>query len=1170
MKKKLFFLRTFSILIYLFVYSCKEDSSIILTPDGGETYNFEIFKLKSDNSYSYQEENFNSGESSRLYLGSNDYNQNLYVYIKIKEELLINNSLCDEEEILNINSIDLKLPAISDFSDLNENLIDSSYINFFNEEASPEFYINAYKLDNAIDIEGDNSSSFHQEDFLDFNNLSQNIKLPVNVSNIFDYISIDLRGYLLSEYILSQSPIDCNLLNYNDCLCNQTNEYGDCIDINNNCYWNSPDNNENGNFCFDNQSSELQILLDDYCNGIGSDLDILLEFNNSNLSTKIIELYSSDNSNIYNSPYLYIKYDINGTSQEYINRYSISSIESNYFNNETDFVTNINNDSDLYGTVLGLDPSIVNFINLDDDNNLDCNINDCLDIESNTIIENEFNDVLFEYEIDLNEDIFDSFTEINFYFNNVSFVFQDSDPSLDNWNDCGTDGDCMVLDEDGTQNNLVFDIGENTEGNSNWDFQDLNANDEFDFFYDSYELFDDYGLDSCPDEDEAGNNTCDSENSLYNNLGTENNNIWDQSSDGYDGDGNCSKDECEQFDDLGFDLVDDIYESGCFNSENVYGSSLDYLLMNTYIDIYNEFVSNFPDIELDTYTNNLNQTICGELHWLDNCITCSIDDPNGDNYMIDPNQDDYNFDNNNEGTENNLLWDYEDVNNNNEFDIDEDTFELFFDYGIDGIPDLYENYNTDIDDDNYDINENPQGTENNQKWDYIDVNGNDIFDIEYDIYEPFFDYGIDQLLSYQEDGYNSTGKQNNLIYDYFNNDIRENFYDYGLDHCQDGYEIGNNDCCVGNDCVYNNLDLNIDNYIIDPNNDNYDVDENPEGTENNQILDWDDSDEDGLWTSYDEGEKWYDYGYDHTENSEELNYFSNLADLTLGSNLYSLSIDTQDFVAESNNIIEFSQPSFSNDDQLALWISSIERIGDNKYKIKVNVYSMLEIKAFQFQLKHIPFSSEIEIVDNKSLYLFSYEFNDDNDNYFPELNEIVENGLKYIIDATIYDLPEICLDNNCEENNIYNSNLFNLCYGYGVKNSLDFLNSNYSLNDFINNHSNSNISNEFTNLVLYFDKTENSNHFIDSESEILFEYFNQEEDSYNIFEFIGNQNVTESMDSIKINIGSLIQKYINKDYNYDGIKMTISDENYNFNNLSIIYDENDDRYNPRLEIFYSE
>ena len=1170
MKKKLFFLKFLFIFIPLFIFSCKEDSSIILTPDGGETYNFEIFKLKSENSYSYQEEDFNAGESSRLYLGSNDYNQNLYIYIKIKEELLINNPLCEADQLLNINSIDLKLPAISDFSDLNENLIDSSYINFFNDEANPEFYINAYKLNNTINVEQDNSSTFHQEDFLDLNNLSQNIKLPINISNIFDYISIDLRGYLLSEYVLNESQIDCSLLNYDDCLCNQINQNGDCIDFNNDCYWNNPNNDENGIFCFNNQSSELEIMLDDYCSGVGNDIDIVLEFSNSNLTTKIIELYSSDNSNIYNSPYLYVKYDVNGTSQEYINRYSISSVQSNYFNSETDFFTNINNESDLYGTVLGLDPSIISLINLDNENNLDCNINDCLDIESNTIIENEFNDVLFEYEVDLNEEILDSFEEINFYFNNVSFVFQDLDPSLDNWNDCGTDGDCMILDEDGTQNNLVFDLGENIEGNSNWDFQDLNSNEEFDLLYDSYELFDDYGLDSCLDENESGNNTCDSENSLYNNLGTENNNLWDQSTDGYDGDGNCSKDECEQFDDLGFDLVDDLYESGCFNSENIYGSILDYLLLNTYLDIYNEFISNSPDAELDTYTNDLNQTICGELHWIENCTTCSADDPNGDNYMIDPNQDDYDLDNNSEGTENNLSWDYQEVNNNNEFDIDVDEFELFFDYGIDGIPDLYENYNSEVEDDNYDINENPEGTENNQRWDYIDINGNNEFDIEYDIYEPFFDYGIDQLLSYQEDGYNLNGKQNNLIYDYYNNDIRENFYDYGLDQCQDGYEIGDNECCEDSNCNNNDSDLNVDNYIIDPNNDNYDVDENPEGTENNQILDWEDSDEDGLWTDYDEGEKWYDYGYDHRQNNEESNYLSNSADLTLGSNLYSLSIDNQDYVAESNNIIEFSQPSLSSDDQLALWISSIERIGENKYKIKVNVYSLLEIKAFQFQLKHIPFSSEIEIVDNQSLYLFSYEFDDDNGNYFPESNEIVENGLKYIIDATIYDLPEICVNSGCEDNNIYESNLFNLCYGYGIKNSLDFFNTNYSLNDFIDNHSNSNISNEFTNLVLYFDKTENSHHFIDSESEILFEYFHQDDSSYKIFEYINNQNVTESMDSIKINIGSLIQKYINNDYDYDGIKMTLSDENYNFNNLSIIYDENDNKYNPRLEIFYSE
>ena len=1169
MKKKLFFLKLSSFL-FLLLFSCKEDSSVILTPDGGEVYSFETFELKPESSFSFQEDNFNSSESSRLYLGSNDYNQNLYLYLKIKNELFVDNPICSEDNLLSIKSIDLKLPGITDFADLNENLLDSSFINFFNNESNPEYYISAYKLNNNIDfIEGENSF-VHEENFLEFNNLSQNVELPVNLSNIFDYISIDLRGYLLSEYILNENQIDCSILDYDDCLCNEKNELGFCIDLNNDCYWNSPNNNQIGNFCFDNQITQLEIIIDDYCSGNGDDIDVVLEFSNVNLSTKIIELYSSDNSNIYNSPYVYIKYDVNGLSQEYINRYSISSIVSNYFNNGSDYFVNNSSESNLYGTILGLDPSIINLVNLDNENNLDFNISDCLDIESNTIIENEFNDVIFEYEIDLNEQIIDSFDEVNFYFNNVNFVFQDLDPSLDNWNDCGADGDCMIVDEDGTQNNLIYDVGENIENNLSWDFEDLNNNDEFDFLYDTFEIFDDYGLDSCRDEDESGDNGCDSENSLYNILGTENNNSWDQSDEGYNGDGICDIGECEQFDDLGYDLVDDLYESGCFNSENTYGSSLDSSYSNTYQDIYSEFVDNFPGIELDTYTNSSNQTICGALHWVNNCLTCYSNDPNGDNYLIDPNQDDYNAEDNSEGKENNSLWDYEDLDNSGDFNIQYDSYELFFDYGIDGIPDLYENYNLNIEDDNFNLQNNPSGTENNGKWDYVDKNGNDMFDIEYDLYEPFFDYGIDQLQSYEENGFNSTGKENNLTYDYYNDDIRENFYDYGLDQCQDSLELGNDICCENSDCNITEYNLNIDNYILDPNNDNYDIDQNPEGTENNGLLDWNDIDSNSLWSSYDEGEKWYDYGYDHTENTQENNYFSNLANLTLGSNLYSLTINSDEFSAESDNLIEFTQPSLSSDDQLALWISSIERIGTGKYKIKVNAYSLLEIKAFQFQLKHIPLSSEIEVVDNQSLYLFSYEFNDNNNNFFPEVSELVENGSKYILDATLYDLPALCNDNDCSESYIYNSDNYDLCYAYGIKSSLDFYNSNYSLDSFIDNHSNSNISNEFTNLILYFDKTEDSNHSIENKSEIIFEYFDYNDNEYKVFDFINNQTVTASMDSIKINIGSLIQKYINNDFDYSGLKMSVSNEDYNFNNLSIIYNENDKRFNPRLEIFYSE
>ena len=152
----------------------------------------------------------------------------------------------------------------------------------------------------------------------------------------------------------------------------------------------------------------------------------------------------------------------------------------------------------------------------------------------------------------------------------------------------------------------------------------------------------------------------------------------------------------------------------------------------------------------------------------------------------------------------------------------------------------------------------------------------------------------------------------------------------------------------------------------------------------------------------------------------------------------------------------------------------------------------------------------------------------------------------------------------------FNSNNYDLCYAYGIKSSLDFYNSNYSLDSFIDNHSNSNISNEFTNLILYFDKTEDSNHSIENKSEIIFEYFDYNDNEYKVFDFINNQTVTASMDSIKINIGSLIQKYINNDFDYSGLKLSVSNEDYNFNNLSIIYNENDTRFNPRLEIFYSE
>ena len=58
MKKKIFFLNYYLFAIIILFFSCKEDSSVIMTPDGGEIYNFEIFKLNPENSFSYQENDF--------------------------------------------------------------------------------------------------------------------------------------------------------------------------------------------------------------------------------------------------------------------------------------------------------------------------------------------------------------------------------------------------------------------------------------------------------------------------------------------------------------------------------------------------------------------------------------------------------------------------------------------------------------------------------------------------------------------------------------------------------------------------------------------------------------------------------------------------------------------------------------------------------------------------------------------------------------------------------------------------------------------------------------------------------------------------------------------------------------------------------------------------------
>lgn len=1205
----------YQILLFILVLtsSCIEDKSIILNPENSESYELRSFDLDLDNSSSVISSNFNINSSPRLYLGENSYNGKSYIAIKIRGELLSNNSICNEENLNSMTSVSLKIPAIGDLDIFNSYHPDSSQIYEFDHDTFSESLVKAYILDSSLDLLGDElqNISIDENDILNFN-LNSSATVPVTINNIFDYISIDLKDYIYSSYTQNTDDGSCDGLSYSACLCSdessEDKDYNlsDCLEQNADCYWiGDPGSEISG--CMKNINTNLVLNIENWCDPSSphSDLDLLLEFPEPPSNIDLIELYSTESSNLYNSPYVFAKYTINDFTIEYKNKYDIDSIESEYLTNN--FIFNNNSESNSMGTILGIDDLIIN--NIDNasssstcivDNSGEC-IEEDLSNSLDTIIPTDYNDNLFNVDITLDDEYLDLYTDISFYFNNIYFAYVDEDPSLDQWQDCGTDGDCDIIDEDGTQGNGIWNEGESVENNNIWDWVDTNNNNVFDYLYDQHELFDDFGFaDNCSDENELGNDGCSTENSIYN-AGYEGNGIWDNLGIGNDDNGICLPGQCEAYEDAGYDQVISEYESGCFNEESGFGGALDLSLGITYNDI---FLSYGGDISsLDTFTHSSGHIICGEIHWATECsqnsnsiINCRADDPNGDDYNVDPSNDNWldcgsdglclQIDS--DGSENNGIWDEgEGTEGNGKFDFGE----LFFDYGIDGLPDLYENINND---NWFDCNDDQTICSNDDTWDSSTM-GNGIWNSgegtegngQFDEGEPFFDYGSDQKQSYQEYKFNSLGKEMNLQYDSLG-DNKEPFDDYGLDHCPNENELGldesgQNQCCDGDNCniVGEFEDPNQDNFLIDPNLDNYDIDSNNLGTENNGVLDWFDCNENqticsnddgwdssamgnGIW-DLGEGEQWYDYGYDGVANNLETNYLNNYADLSLGTNLYLFELPANSFNLNEPEIFTFDRPIFSTNDQVGLWISSIERIEENSYRLYINVNVLEDIKAFQFQLKHLPISTNIETVVNKSLYMFSPEFNDENNNNFTESNEIIADGEKYILDSSIYNMASLGENDSFD----YNSNDLNISYGYGIESSLDFSSSlngeAYTLQSFIDENQNSNISNEFTNLVLYFDTgefvTDNSQHNIKDNSNIVIKYFDTESGQNVLINNISAKIVSSDMDSLSINVGSLIQKYINNEINYENIILGSNGELFNFSNISII--------DARLDIFYS-
>ena len=421
--------------------------------------------------------------------------------------------------------------------------------------------------------------------------------------------------------------------------------------------------------------------------------------------------------------------------------------------------------------------------------------------------------------------------------------------------------------------------------------------------------------------------------------------------------------------------------------------------------------------------------------------------------------------------------------------------------------------------------------------------------------EPYFDYGVDAIINYLESGYNLNGTQSNGIF----NENESIISDTGIDGCFDQYEDGDGGCLTEANSDYDatiNPDPNNDNFLEDINQDNWNdcgsdgvcSDTNPdddgsegngiwdtgEGLERNNQMDWIESDDDLIIEVSDtDFEKWYDYGLDNYPDSLEFLQAGNY----LQSNVIS---DINSYINFSLNdtLIDYTASnSFDNSKDLSMWISKIITNPDNlSYDVEIEFSANLAFNALEFDLSHFLHSYQDSLLNDFTSIL-----------YGSSLDTIIHDQSFYDID-NFEDSDELILD-----------------FSNDIKINLEF----DLLNSFLNQDSTVFISTDDSNLFLNFkDRTD----FNEGYSDIY--YDGLENDIFLKRVYFDDEN------KIVVPIGNLLQKFIDKEFEYDGINLKLSGGGYNFNRLNFHnylnlnsdecgYVGCADSLNPRIEVLFS-
>tara|TARA_B100002052_G_scaffold77089_2_gene70094 strand:- start:4944 stop:8054 length:3111 start_codon:yes stop_codon:yes gene_type:complete len=743
------------------------------------------------------------------------------------------------------------------------------------------------------------------------------------------------------------------------------------------------------------------LLTDEWCEHdcFLGDYYISIDYNPIAEKEQYIEFLSSQNyyqSTTVFRPSLRFIYNELEDSIAYVNKWSFNEIDGATLNSSNmDFNTldvyYVHNQSLETNSKILFANNIVEFDN-DIYNNSNIYIND-LNLQESNFSEGSYQ---LNLNYKLNQDIIDSISVIDFFIDSIKIISNDIDPSGDN----------------------------SLEGNGNWDYIDINENQEYDEG-EEHEYYYDLGVDNCPDNYEDPNNanlclcndyindpdSCLDENMIYNPSGTE---------------GNGEHDAGEVFPpqyDCGVDGLCDENEEG--EGEDPAGDNYNIDPSN---DNWRDYGSDGCPDEYETGDQN---NPCN-FNQVNNCL----DNLYSNDCVADPNEDNWGYGNVENGTEGNGKWDIgEGFEGNGLWDCNDDgtICEPFIDLGIDGIPESQEQNCFYCNDDST--------TEGNGLWDYLDQNDNGQYDIGENC-EPFQDTGIDQIYTIYEEGYNPSGTEGN------------NFRDFGEEFPAE-HDCGEDGLCDENE-EGEGSDPAGDNYNIDPNNDNWSdcgsdgdcsiVDDN--GTQNNGL--WDNGEGVEGNSEYDNGEFFNDLGTDNLSDIIEnltsdtsLNYY---IPQSISYDIFSsldLDVGPENEVDSSKNII-FDIKSINYNE------------GNGLITLAIDITANTDFKALEFRLNHSPYLSNTSSqIHSKDLI---HRINQD---------ELFE-------DISIY-------DNSYLESDIF-SNTDNLVLDYfnGIKFSFKFS----ELENWINDNSNVSINYNYTTLVLYVNHEDSNYNFFNGDANL--------------------------------------------------------------------------------------